>query len=395
MNQYSRVYATIDLDAVKSNMEAMKKNLPEGTGMIGVVKTDGYGHGAVPVAHAIDSYVKGYAVATVDEALILRRHSIIKPILVLGVVHESRYRDMILHDIRPTMFERERILRYSELAEQMGKQAPIHLALDTGMSRIGMRPDAESADMVQEVAKLRGIQLEGMFTHFARADEMDKTKARQQLERYLHFVVLLKERGVRIPVKHCSNSAGIIDSLGTDLDLTRAGISIYGMYPSDQVDQAKVVLTPVMGLKSFITYIKTIQAGTEVSYGGTFTAPETMRVATIPVGYGDGYPRNLSGKGWVLIHGKKAPILGRVCMDQFMVDVTGIHEAKEDDEVTLIGQDGEQRITVEDLANAGGGFHYEIVCDIGKRVPRVYLSGGQVVGTKDYFNDIYEGFGYL
>ncbi len=394
MNQYSRVYAAVDLDAVKSNMEAMKRNLPEGTGMIGVVKTDGYGHGAVPVAQAIDSYVQGYAVATVDEAIILRRHHIRKPILVLGVAHESCYPDLIRYDIRPAMFDQKQIRHYSELAQQMGRKAPIHLALDTGMSRIGMKPDPASADMVQVAGRLPGIELEGLFTHFATADETDKTKTRRQLDRYLQFVELLEERGVRIPVKHCANSAGIIESLGTDLNAVRAGISIYGMYPSDEVDKTKVPLTPVMELKSFIAYVKTIEAGAEVSYGGTFTADKPMRVATIPVGYGDGYPRNLSNKGWVLIHGKKAPILGRVCMDQFMVDVTGILEAKEDDEVTLVGCDGEERITVEDLANAGGGFHYEIVCDIGKRVPRVYRSGGRIVGTKDYFHDVYEGFGW-
>lgn len=393
MKTYTRVYAPIDLDAVAYNMESMRRNLTPGTGMIGVIKTDGYGHGAVPVALVLDPFVRGYAVATVDEAMILRRHNIKKPILILGVTHPSRYEDLVREEIRPAIFTMEQALPLSELAVAKGKKAKIHLALDTGMSRIGMQPDEEGADLAAAIAALPGIEVEGMFTHFAKADETDKNSAGRQLERYLNFVELLKQRNVEIPVRHCSNSAGIIDLPQANLDLVRAGISIYGMYPSDEVDKTKVPLRPVMGLKSFITYVKTIQPGQEVSYGGTFVADRVMRVATIPVGYGDGYPRNLSGKGWVLIHGKKAPILGRVCMDQFMVDVTEIPDAAVDSEVTLIGKDGGEEIRVEDLANAGGGFHYEIVCDIGKRVPRVYSWMGEIVGTKDYFDDTYPGFG--
>lgn len=392
MRPYSRVYAQIDLDAIRNNMEEMEKELPKGTKIIGIVKADGYGHGSVPVAKAIDPFVQGYGVATVEEALLLRRHAVTKPILVLGVVHESQYEEMIRQEIRPTLFEKERLKAYGDLAGRLGKKAPVHLALDTGMSRIGMEPDEQGADMAAWAAGHPGLFLEGLFTHFARADETDKTKAYAQLERYRHFVSLLKERGVEIPIKHCANSAGIIEHIGLDLDAVRAGISIYGMYPSDEVDKTHVRLHPALSLKSFVTYVKTLAPGREISYGGTFTTQAAMRVATIPVGYGDGYPRNLSGKGWVLIRGEKAPILGRVCMDQFMVDVTHIQGVKEDDPVTLIGQDNGRQITVEDLARAGGGFHYEIVCDIGKRVPRVYLSGGQVVGKKDYFQDSYEDF---
>lgn len=392
MKKYTRVYAPIDLDAVAYNMESMKKNIAVNTGMIGVVKTDAYGHGAVPVAKIIDPYVQGYAVATIDEALILRRHGITKSILILGVTHPSRYEDAVNEDIRLTIFTMEQAKPLSELAVSMGKTAKIHLAVDTGMSRIGMQPDEESAEMVKEMAALGGIEIEGMFTHFAKADETDKTSANGQLQKYLDFVELLEVRGIQIPVKHCSNSAGIIDLPQANLDMVRAGISIYGMYPSDEVEKSQVPLRPVMGLKSFITYVKTLRPGQEVSYGGHFVAEKEMKIATIPVGYGDGYPRNLSCKGHVIICGKKAPILGRVCMDQFMADVTHIPEASVDTEVTLIGTDGDETILVEDLANAGGGFHYEIVCDIGKRVPRVYYKNGEVVGTKDYFNDVYQDF---
>lgn len=395
MKNYTRVYAPVDLDAVVYNMESMRRNISPDCGMIGVVKTDGYGHGAVPVAKAMAPYVKGYAVATVDEALNLRRHSIEKPILVLGVTHKSRYGDLIRQDIRPAIFTMEQAEPLSELAVQAGKTVNIHLAVDTGMGRIGMVPDEDGARLAVRIASLPGIRVEGMFTHFAKADEADKKAAECQLEKYLHFVELLKVRNLEIPVKHCSNSAGIIDLPGANLNMVRAGISIYGMYPSDEVDKTAVSLRPVMGLKSFVTYVKTLEPGQPISYGGTFVTEVPTRVATIPVGYGDGYPRNLSGKGYVLIHGKKAPILGRVCMDQFMVDVTNIPGVDVDTEVTLIGKDGKEQILAEDLSALCGRFHYELVCDIGKRVPRVYYRYGEIVGTKDYFDDSYSDFGML
>lgn len=396
MRPYSRVYAAIDLDAVASNMKAMKENLPGGTAMIGVVKTDGYGHGAVPIARTIDPYVEGYAVAAIDEGIILRRHGIRKMILVLGVTHESRYADLLRYNISPAVFQYEKAEKLSRLAVENGRTAAVHLALDTGMGRIGMKPDTASADMVERISRLPGIKIEGLFTHFARADETDKAAYRAQYKAYMQFVRYLEERNVAIPIRHCSNSAGIIETLESNgLDMVRAGISIYGLYPSDEVDHEKVTLTPALELKSFITYIKDVEPGTAISYGGTFVADHPMRVATVPVGYGDGYLRNLSNKGSVLIHGKRAGILGRVCMDQFMVDVTDIPEAEEDDEVTLIGKDGKDRITVEELAALSGGFHYEILCDLGKRVPRVYMRGGEIIGTKDYFHDVYEGFGYM
>lgn len=392
MKTYTRVYAPIDLDSVAYNMQSMKRQIAETTGMIGVVKTDAYGHGAVPVAKAIAPYVQGYAVATIEEALLLRRHGIEKWILILGVTHQSCYEAAIQEEIRLPIFTLEQAKPLSALAVSMGKTAKIHLAVDTGMSRIGMQPNEKSADVVQKIAALSGIKLEGIFTHFAKADETDKSSANEQLQAYLDFLKLLRTRGIEIPIRHCSNSAGIIDMPQANLDMVRVGISIYGMYPSDEVNKNKVPLRPVMGLKSFITYVKDLQAGQAVSYGGRFVAPKKMRIATIPVGYGDGYPRSLSGKGHVLICGKKAPILGRICMDQFMADVSEIPEAKIDTEVTLIGTDGAETILVEDLAAIGDGFHYEIVCDIGKRVPRVYYQNGKIIGTKDYFDDVYEDF---
>ena len=393
MRPYSRVYATVNLDAVASNMRSMRDNLPASTLIMGSVKADGYGHGSVPVAKTIEPYVFGYAVATIDEGIILRRHGINKTILILGVTHESRYEDLLRYDIRTAMFQYEKAKKLSDLALKQGKKAVVHLALDTGMSRIGMKADREHAKEAAAIAALEGIEVEGLFTHFARADETDKSAYEEQYRRYKEFLGYLKELGVKIPIRHCSNSAGIVESLESNhMDMVRAGIAIYGMYPSDEVDHNSVKLTPAMEIKSCITYIKEIEAGTAVSYGGTFVADHTMKVATIPVGYGDGYVRSLSGKGDVLIHGNRVAILGRICMDQFMVDVTDIPDVQEDDEVTLLGSDGAECITMEELAEKSGGFHYEMICDIGKRIPRVYLKDGKVVGTKDYFDDVFKGF---
>ena len=351
MRPYSRVYATVNLDAVASNMRSMRDNLPASTLIMGSVKADGYGHGSVPVAKTIEPYVFGYAVATIDEGIILRRHGINKTILILGVTHESRYEDLLRYDIRTAMFQYEKAKKLSDLALKQGKKAVVHLALDTGMSRIGMKADREHAKEAAAIAALEGIEVEGLFTHFARADETDKSAYEEQYRRYKEFLGYLKELGVKIPIRHCSNSAGIVESLESNhMDMVRAGIAIYGMYPSDEVDHNSVKLTPAMEIKSCITYIKEIEAGTAVSYGGTFVADHTMKVATIPVGYGDGYVRSLSGKGDVLIHGKRAAILGRICMDQFMVDVTDIPDVQEDDEVTLLGSDGAECITMEELA---------------------------------------------
>ena len=389
MRPYTRVYAAVDLDAVEFNMESMRKNISPETGMIGVVKADAYGHGAAPVAQAIDRFVAGYAVATIEEGLLLRRHGVSKMILILGVTHPADYEKLLKADIRPSVFTMEQAEPLSELACRMGKRAKIHLALDTGMGRIGMEPDGKGADLAARIASLPGIEAEGLFTHFATADEADKSETLRQLERYLEFDEMLRARGIEIPLKHCSNSAGIIAFPEANLNLVRAGISIYGMYPSDEVDRTRLALRPVMELKSAVSYVKEMRPGQKISYGGTYTVERPMRVATIPVGYGDGYPRGLSGRGCVLICGRRAPILGRICMDQFMVDVTDIPEAEVDTEVTLIGRDGGEKLRVEDLSKLSGRFHYELVCDIGKRVPRVYYRHGKIVGRKDYFDDSY------
>ena len=388
---YTRVYAEINLDHVIENMKTLAAHLPEGTKMIAVVKTDGYGHGAVPVAKAVAPFVWGCAVASLEEGVILKRHGIEKPVLVLGVTHESHFDTLLDYDIRPSLFTVAQAEALSERAVKAGKQAFVHLAVDTGMSRIGVRPDKTGVEEALRIAALPGIRIEGLFTHFSKADETEKEFTDRQYQSYLKFAGRLKEEGLQIPVCHCSNSAAIMDLPRMSLDAVRAGISMYGIYPSDEVDQ-EMKLLPAMAIRSSVTFLKEIGPGTSVSYGGTFVAAGRMRIATVGVGYGDGYPRSLSGKGYVLIHGKRAPILGRICMDQFMVDVTDIPEVREWDEVTLVGRDGEEEISMEQLEALCGGFRYEIPCVLGKRVPRVYVRDGAVIGTKDYCDDIYRDF---
>lgn len=389
MNKYSRVRADINLDAVVYNFEQMKNNILESTKMIAVIKTDGYGHGAVPIARMIEhyEYIWGFAVATVEEAVVLRNNKISKPVLILGYTFSEHFETIVRLELRPTVFQLKTAELLSEEALRQGKILKIHLALDTGMTRIGLSDNSKSVGEVKAINELPGLELEGIFTHFAKADEQDKTNAREQQKRFVKFCSSLSEEGIEIPMKHCSNSAGIIELQDANMDAVRAGISIYGIYPSEEVIKENVKLQPAMQIKSHIVYIKEVEAGIPISYGGTYITNRKTKVATIPVGYGDGYPRGLSNKGWVLIHGKKAPILGRVCMDQFMVDVTDILNAHELDEVTLLGNDNGADLPVEELSALCGRFPYEFVCDIGKRVPRVYIHNGEIVLTRDCFNE--------
>ena len=387
MKTYSRVYAKIDLDAVAWNMEQMKKNLKEGTEMVAVIKTDGYGHGAVQVASMLESYdyVWGYAVATLDEAVVLRAAEIQKPILVLGCIFPDQYWEMLKYEIRMNVYTKEMAEAISALAVEKGEQAYVHIKLDTGMARLGFSAEESSIEEIKEIAELPNLVLEGVFTHFAKADEEDKTFTMMQLEKFEWMTQRLEEEGVTFPYVHASNSAGIIDVRRADYNLVRAGIAIYGLYPSEEVDKEKVQLKPALSLKSHIAFVKDIPAGTPVSYGGDFVSEHQMRIATIPIGYGDGYPRSLSDTGYVLIRGKKAPIIGRICMDQFMVDVSDIPEVKFGDKVTLIGRDQEEYLPVEKLSELSGRFNYEFVCDLGTRIPRVYVQDGKVEEQVDYF----------
>ncbi len=387
MKAYTRVRADIDLDAIRFNFENMHRNLTPGTKITAVIKADGYGHGAVPIAEMMEpcDYIWGFAVATAEEALKLRRAGVKKPVILLGPVFPEHYEDLIGQDVRLCVFTMAQAEGVSEAALSMGRKARIHMALDTGMSRIGLQADRESAKTAADISRLPGIEVEGLFTHLARADEVSVEPALRQIERYKVFVGYLDELGVEIPVKHVSNSAGIIRLKEANFDMVRAGITVYGLMPSNDVEKDIVPLRAAMRIVSHISFVKTLPAGREIGYGGTYTTVRETRVATIPVGYADGYPRGLSNKGCVLISGRRVPILGRVCMDQFMVDVTDIPEAKEGDEVVLLGAQGNETLTAEELGDVSGRFNYELVCDFSARVPRNYLLGGNIVKQLDPF----------
>lgn len=390
MKDYDRVWADVDLDAVHFNMEQMHGNISCSAKMMGIIKTDAYGHGAVQIARELETldYVFGMGLATAEEALILRHCGIKKPLLVIGYTFPYSYAKLIDNEIRMTVFKSSMLSEIEKEAERQNKKAIVHIKVDTAMSRIGIRPDDSGIAFIRECLSQKNIIVEGIFTHFAKADEADKEPVMKQLHTYQDFLKRAEEEtGYRIPIHHCSNSAGIVEIKEANMDMVRAGITLYGLWPSEEVSRDIIRLKPVLSLKSHIVYVKEIEKGTQVSYGGTYCAEETMKIATIPVGYGDGYPRALSNKGFVLIHGKRAKILGRVCMDQMMVDVSDIDNVRDGDEVTLIGQDGTECITMEELGGLSGRFNYELACDLGKRIPRVYHKNGVVTDTKDYFED--------
>ena len=390
LESYQRVWAEVDLDAIWENMVHMKENIAENTKILAVIKTDGYGHGGVPIAKMLEQldFMFGYAAATYEEAHVLREAGVKKPILILGYTFPYCYEELIREEIRPAVYRRDTVEELVAAAAKVGKKAKVHIKVDTGMGRIGITPDEEGLEFVRFLIEHPELEVEGIFTHFAKSDEADKTSANHQLELFQNFIDKIQtELGITIPVKHCSNSAAILEMPQANMDMVRAGITTYGLYPSEEVSKDIVPLRAAMSLYSHIVYCKTIHAGQSVSYGGLFTATKDTRVATIPVGYGDGYPRSLSGKGYVLIHGKKAPILGRVCMDQFMVDISEIPEAMEGDKVTLLGMDGTERITAEELGELSGRFNYEFVCDLGKRIPRVYIQHGEITEVRDYFEN--------
>ena len=386
-NKYYRVYAEINLDAIVKNVDNLMALTKENTGALAVVKADGFGHGDVAVAKAVAQKVTGYAVATLDEAVNLRENGVKKPILVLGYVDPYEFDILVSHEITATVFDVETAQLLADAARVQKKQAHCHIKVDTGMRRIGLEPDENGIAIVKQITALKELSADGIFTHFAASDETDKTSAEHQFKLFTDFTGRLEKEGIHFTYRHCANSAAVIDMPQVDLDMVRLGIAMYGMYPSDEVKKEKVELFPALDLKSHITMVKEIPAGEKVSYGGTFTTTRTTKLATVSVGYGDGYPRALSSKGYVLVRGQKAPIVGRVCMDQMMVDVTDIENVTRADIVTLIGKDGDAEITVEEIAALAGTFNYEFVCDLGKRIPRSYYLNGEYIGTHDCFRE--------
>lgn len=378
MERYLRVQATIDLDAIKKNVQEVQKVVDDGTKVMAIIKADGYGHGSVQCADALTKIgVDAFGVAIVEEAIVLREHGVKQPILILGYTAKEQMDLLLEYDITQTVFKLDMAKELSKRAVALNKTAKIHIKVETGMNRIGFKICKESISTIKQISELPNIEITGAFTHFAKADEFDKTSALKQLDKYTNFVKELEQNGISIPTKHVSNSAAIIEFPHARFDMVRSGIMTYGLYPSEEVSK-EFPLYPAMSLKSHIVYIKELEAGEGISYGHIFVTKRKSKIATIPVGYADGYPRALSSKGRVLVRGQYAPIVGRVCMDQFMIDVTDIEGVSELDEVTLVGTDGDNRISVEEVANMAGSFNYEFVCGISKRVPRVYIEDGKV-----------------
>ena len=384
MNIYSS-YTAIDLDKIDANFRAVREKA--GVPVMAVVKADAYGHGAIPVAQLLENQCAFFGVALVQEALELRRAGIQKPILVLGQTPPDAFPEAIVQGIRPAIFRYEDAQRLSQAAEQLGMDAPFHFAVDTGMGRIGFQPTEEDAALCQKIAKLPGLIPEGLFSHFATSDCADLSGAKAQALRFDAFYQMLRQRGVQVAIRHLDNSAGVMN-FGNHYDMVRAGIVIYGLYPSDEVSHDLLSLQPALSWHSHISHLKVLDAGHGISYGSTFVTTKPTTVATIPVGYADGYRRNLSNRFYVLIRGKKAPILGRVCMDQMMVDVTDIPDVRVGDGVVLVGQSQDSHISVEEIAAASDSFNYEFVCNINRRVPRLYFKNGKLVQTVHYLLDI-------
>jgi len=381
---YDNTYVKIDLDAVAENLAAVQEKT--GVRVMAVVKADAYGHGAVQVARHIQDRCAFFGVSSMLEALELRQAGLNKPILILGRTPVSAFPHAVRDDVRPAIFHYEDALALSQEAQRQGKTAPFHFVVDTGMSRIGFQPTEESADICARIAKLPHIQAEGIFSHFATADCASLERSHLQAERFRSFLEMLERRGVNIPIRHLDNSAGLMN-FSDHYEMVRSGIVTYGLYPSDEVAPSLLSLRPALQWLSRVTHVKTLPAGREISYGGTYVTKAPTVVATVSVGYADGYRRSLSGKFYVLIHGKRAPILGRICMDQMMVDVTHIEGVELDDVVTLVGRDGEEEITVEDIAAAADSFNYEFICGISRRVPRIYCRNGQQVRSVHYLLD--------
>ncbi len=385
--KFDNTHVTIDLDIIADNFRAIREKA--GVPVMAVVKADAYGHGAIQVARQLQDSCAFFGVSSMLEAMELRKAGINTPILILGQIPTSAFGTAIREGIRPSIFRYEDALELSKTAQRLSIEAPFHLAVDTGMSRIGFQATEEDADICQKICSLPGIVAEGLFSHFATADCADLSKSRAQAQKFDGFYKMLQDRGVEVKLRHMDNSAGIMNFSG-HYEMVRAGIVIYGMYPSQEVSPELLQLKPALNWSSRVTHVKTLEAGREVSYGGTFITTKPTVVATVPVGYADGYRRALSSKFSVLIHGHRAPILGRICMDQMMVDVTDIPDVAVNDRVVLIGPDGDDRITMEEIAAKADSFNYEFVCGISRRVPRFYRQGGEIVHQVHYLLDSYE-----
>lgn len=374
---YKRCYAVISLPAIYNNLKEVRSRIPEGTSLLAVIKANGYGHGCVEIAKYVGDIVDMFAVACLDEAIELRYNGIIKPILILGYTSPSQYEQLVSNNIIPTLYNYAEAIKVSEVSKKLGLNAKVHVAIDSGMTRIGFRSCDESVKTIEKISKLDNIKLDGIFTHLSCADmESEDAKAHtiKQLDEFDYVVNELKNLGVNIPLVHAFNSAGIMQYENRGYTCFRSGIVTYGMYPSDEVNETALNLKPALSWYAHVINIADVEAGRAVSYGATYvTDKKVTKIATISAGYADGYPRALSNKGRVIINGQYAPIIGRVCMDQFMVDVSDIDNVAIEDIAVLIGTMNDASITAEELAGIEGTINYEITCKLSPRVTRIYI----------------------
>lgn len=380
---YNRVYARINMDNLRYNIEKMKSLVKPDMKILAVIKADAYGHGAVEIAKRIDDLCDYYGVATIDEAIELRKAGVTMPILIIGFTADSDYEKLIEYNITQAVYDSNEAKKLSDCALAMGKKVKVHIKVDTGMSRIGYQVDEEGKKEALKLKDMEGLYIEGIFTHYAKADEIDKTATEVQKEKFRRFIKAMEDGGIDFDIKHIDNSAGTMEQNDSEFDMVRVGIVMYGLYPSNEVDQS-IIIKPVMSLVSHVCHVKTLPAGRGIGYGWTHVTAKETKIATVTVGYADGYPRALSNIGKVLIHGRYAPIIGRVCMDQIMVDVTYVPDVEVKDEVILIGCDGDKCISVEEVAAPAASFNYELVCNIARRVPRVYNVNGEDVAITNY-----------
>ena len=374
MKKHTRVCAKVNLAVLKSNMWNIYESLAPETQMIMVLKADAYGHGALPVAKIAEreAFVWGFAIATVEEARFLRENGIKKPLLTLGCLFPEDYEDVIRHDIQVMIYQVEVARALSKLAVARNKSISVHIKLDTGMGRLGFPIEEESIEHIQAIQMLPNLNMVGLATHFAKSDERDKAYTKKQIERFLWMKEALLKREIAFTYSHCSNSAAMLDIRHAHMDMVRVGIVLHGLYPSEEVKREEVKLKPTLSLVSHVAHVKWVEPGTPISYGCTYVTKRRSRIVTIPVGYADGYPRSLSNKGLVLIQGVKLPIVGRVCMDYFMVDATALENVAFGEQVILIGSQGEETIAVEELSALSDRFNYEFMSNLGKRIPREY-----------------------
>jgi len=379
------VWAEINLDILANNMREIRR-VSKCEEIIAIIKADGYGHGAVDIAPVLlENGANRFGVAVITEAIELRNAGISVSIMVLGFTPSTLYERILTYDIEQTIYNYNDARELSNTAVKLNKVAKIHIAVDTGMGRIGYFPSEESAKEVLKISNLPNIEIVGVFTHFSCSDDLDKAYTLLQVEKYNEFISLLEKLGVRIPLKHLSNSGAVIDLPQAHYNAVRPGIALYGYYPSEEVKKEKLNIKPVMSIKANIVHIKTLEKGEYISYGRTFQTTRESVIATLPIGYADGFTRLLFGKAKVIVNGNFAPVVGRICMDQCMIDITGIEGVKIGDEVILIGEDEFNNvITADDIAKAVGTINYEVVCAVSKRVPRVYKKGEKIIKIRNY-----------